>query len=280
MRLLILSDLHLDLWQDDGPPFDLANSRPDAVVLAGDIHKGSRGILWAARVFSGIPVIYVAGNHEFYDANLETVLAGMAAAAGQTANVHFLDADEVILNGIRFLGYTLWTNFRLLSDEPADRQIAMAAAQGNPDYKYIRLKSQKFRKLCPIDTARFHAEQRAWLQRKLAEPFAGKTVVVTHMAPSLESVELEGRLNPEAAAYASRLDELVEQADLWIHGHLHHSSDYRIGACRVVSNPRGYRMRGNDPENPRFDPNFIVELAHWEDYRAIRMAQHERDWSV
>ncbi len=266
MRLLILSDLHLDLWQDDGPPYDLANSRPDAVVLAGDIHKGSHGILWAARVFSGIPVIYVAGNHEFYDANLETVLAGMAAAAAQTANVHVLDADELVLGEARFLGCTLWTNFRLLSDEPADRQIAMAAAQGNPDYKYIRLASQKFRKLSPSDTARFHAEQKAWLQRKLAESFAGQTVVVTHMAPSLESVELEGRQIPEAAAYASRLDELVEQADLWIHGHLHHSSDYRIGACRVVCNPRGYRMRDNGPENPRFDPNFIVELAHCEDY--------------
>ncbi|HTD05227.1 metallophosphoesterase [Undibacterium sp.] len=261
MKVLVLSDLHLDLWQDDGPRFDLATSRPDVVVLAGDIHKGAHGIVWAARMFSGIPVLYVAGNHEFYDANLETVLAEMADAARQTANVHFLDADEVVVGGTRFLGCTLWTNFRLMSEEPADRQIAMEAAQGSPDYKYIRLKSQKFRKLRPSDTARFHAEQRAWLQSKLAEPFAGKTVVVTHMAPSLKSVAPESRLNPEAAVYASRLDELVSRADLWIHGHLHTSSDYPVGGGRVVCNPRGYQIRGNGPENPQFDPNCMVELG-------------------
>ncbi|GGC93491.1 metallophosphoesterase [Undibacterium terreum] len=261
MRLLVMSDLHLDLWEDDGPTCDLALSRPDVVLLVGDIHKGARGITWTARTFKSIPVIYVAGNHEFYDANLETVLAEMAEAAGKTANVHFLHAEEIVLGGNRFLGCTLWTNFRLMSDEPADRLIAMEIAQGSPDYKCIRLKSQKFRPLRPSDTARFHAEQKAWLQRKLAEPFAGKTIVATHMAPCLESIEPQDRQNPQAAAYASRLDDLVAQADLWVHGHLHHRSDYLRGRARVICNPRGYWIPGIGTENHRFDPNFIVELG-------------------
>ncbi|MGZ5780867.1 MAG: metallophosphoesterase, partial [Burkholderiaceae bacterium] len=98
------------------------------------------------------------------------------------------------------------------------------------------------------------------LQGKLAEPFEGKTVVITHMAPSRLSVAEQYATDEVSAAYASNLDHLVEQADLWIHGHMHDSFDYRVGKSRVVCNPCGYMSRGGTPENFRFDPNYIVDL--------------------
>jgi Icc-related predicted phosphoesterase len=101
---------------------------------------------------------------------------------------------------------------------------------------------------------------KSWLIQKLDESFAGKTVVVTHMAPSMKSVSDRHAQDMVSAAYASNLEELASQADLWIHGHMHESFDYQIGDCRVICNPCGYKTRAGLPENTNFDPNLIIEL--------------------
>src|SRR3546814_8149246 len=97
------------------------------------------------------------------------------------------------------------------------------------DYRCIRLARAGYRKLRPADTLSWHRVQRRWLEQRLAVPFAGRTVVITHMAPSLQSVDAVYRCDLVSAAFASRLDALVAKADLWVHGHMHNSLDYRIG---------------------------------------------------
>ena len=259
MRLLILSDLHHELWRNNAPRIDPSVSQPDVVVLAGDINTGVNAIDWAARTFSGIPVLYVYGNHEAYGRNLENTQEDIAAAAKLAENIHFLNCDEYRIGDIRFLGATLWTDFRLFDD--GDRQAAMRNAEAvMVDYKRIRLASKGYRKLRAADTAQFHAMHRSWLTLKLAEPFSGKTVVITHMAPSMRSVSEQYASDPVSAAYASRLEDLANQADVWIHGHMHDSFDYQIGKCRVICNPCGYMTRGGGIENARFDPNLTIDL--------------------
>jgi len=114
MKLLILSDLHLEFH-----PFALdADVEFDAVVLAGDIHsQGGRAIEWAAETFAGKPVVYVAGNHEYYGAVMQEEIAEMRRLAEATG-IQFLDCDEVVIGGVRFLGCTLWTDFALRIDDP------------------------------------------------------------------------------------------------------------------------------------------------------------------
>lgn len=259
MRLLILSDLHHELWRDEAPRIDPALSRPDAVILAGDIDTGAKAVPWAARNFAGLPVLYVHGNHEGYGHHLDNVQAELRASSAQSGNVHFLSCDEKIIGNVRFLGATLWTDFRLFGDD--DRQAAMREAEAvMNDYKRIRLAGQNYRKLRAADTATFHALHVSWLRTRLATPFAGRTVVITHMAPSMRSVSEGYRSSRFSAAYASRLDALASQADLWVHGHMHDPVDYTIGKCRVVSNPCGYKTRAGGTENARFDPCFVVEL--------------------
>lgn len=259
MRILVLSDLHHEHWREHAPRIDPALSRPDAVILAGDIDSGATAVQWAAQSFPGLPVLYVHGNHEGYGQNLEGAQADIRAACALTDNVHFLDCGEYIIGQVRFLGATLWTDFRLFGDE--QRQVAMYEAEATmADYKRIRLAKKGYRTLRASDTAQFHARQKSWLRQKLAEPFAGKTVVITHMAPALQSVVERFSRDIVSAAYASHLEELVQQADLWIHGHMHDSSDYTLGRCRIVCNPRGYMRRSGAPENAGFDPNFIAEL--------------------
>lgn len=129
------------------------------------------------------------------------------------------------------------------------------------DYKRIRLAKEGYRKLRATDTLQYHALQKSWLNKKLQEPFAGRTVVITHMAPSMRSVADRFAQDRASAAYASRLDDMVEKADLWVHGHMHNSFDYMVGKCRVICNPCGYMTRGGGTENGQFDANFIVNIS-------------------
>ncbi len=94
-----------------------------------------------------------------------------------------------------------------------------------PDYKRLGLASEGGRKLAPHDTAQLHALHAAWLTEKLAQPFDGRSVVITHMAPSILSVARKYATDPCSAAFASQLDGLVAQADLWVHGHMHDTLD-------------------------------------------------------
>ena len=103
----------------------------------------------------------------------------------------------------------------------------------------------------------------AWLQAQLAEPgVAANRVVVTHHYPRKESTAAKYQSDLCTAAFGSQLpDELFTQMGLWIHGHTHSSHSYRVGACKVVCNPRGY-PRGNVPneyENLDFNPSLVVE---------------------
>lgn len=259
MRLLVLSDLHLEVWRDFAPRFNTGASRPDVVVLAGDIHTKARAPAWAAQTFPDTPVIYVSGNHEFYGEALDRIGDAIRAECGKHSNVHYLDCDEYVMQGVRFLGVTLWTDFLLFGPEHRSDVMADAGNVMN-DYQRIRVASGGYRKLRPTDTAQLHAEQRSWLEGKLRGSFPGPTVVITHMAPSRQSVAPAYASDPVSAAFASDLDQLVRLATLWIHGHTHTSFDYPVGQCRVVANPLGYMMRGGHAENDEFDPNLIVEL--------------------
>jgi len=259
MRLLVLSDLHHELWREQAPKITPERSCPDLVILAGDINTNARAVSWASSTFQDTPVLYVHGNHEGYGHNIDEVQVEIRAACQATTNVHFLNCDEFVYGGIRFLGATLWTDFKLFGDD--ERQSSMREAEAAlTDYKRIRLAKMGYRKLRAADTARFHAFERSWLSKKLDEPFAGPTVVITHMAPSVRSVPAQFEDSLTSAAYASALDGLIEKAELWVHGHMHEQCDYVIGGCRVVCNPCGYKTRSGETENPSFDPNFIVEV--------------------
>jgi len=259
MRILLLSDLHHELWRERAPVIDPSQSKPDMVILAGDINTGERAVAWAMATFAPLPVLYVHGNHEAYGSNLEFVQRKIQAACDASTNVHFLNCGEFVHQGVRFLGATLWTDFRLFGDEM--RMMVMRESEmAMNDYRLIRLESQSYRCLCASDTEAFHLQQRAWLSERLDHRFDGKTVVITHMAPTMQSVAARYASDLISATYASRMDDLVEKADLWMHGHMHDSFDYRVGKCRVVCNPCGYSKRDGSAENHHFDPNLIIEL--------------------
>ena len=244
MKILIYSDLH-----NEFEPFapNLAVLRAvDLVVLAGDIGTKDRGVVWTkswAQTIPDTPVLMVAGNHEFYGGHFDKTLANMRAVAAGT-NIHILEDDQITIAGIRFLGCTLWTDFRLYGEHSSSLHAIESIRTGMSDYKKITASGRDagtYRKLHPRDTLRRHEQSRAWLKNRLAEPFDGPTIVITHHAPSPRSVPKEFEDDVMSAAYASDMEYLMgSQVPLWIHGHMHHSLDYQVNGTRVLCNPRGY----------------------------------------
>jgi Icc-related predicted phosphoesterase len=170
-------------------------------------------------------------------------------------NVHIMENDCLTVDGVRFLGCTLWTDFRLFGNpEVAGHEAALVMN----DYRRIRV-SPEYRRLTGKDTARFHARSVRWLRDQFDATTSSPTVVVTHHAPSSKSLDPQQSQELIRAAYASHLDELVARsgARFWIHGHLHRAKDYLIGNTHIVSNPRGYP---NEPLAPGFDPGLVIEL--------------------
>ncbi|HQX79928.1 MAG TPA: metallophosphoesterase [Steroidobacteraceae bacterium] len=250
MKIRIFSDLHLEFFD-----FNPAEVSADVVVLAGDIQNGHYGLGWARKTFPDTAIVYVMGNHEFYDDDLDAVLE-RAQREAIALEIHLLEKDQAIIDGVRFLGTTLWTDFEV--EEPLlPRHRALRYANGAmADFSVIRYRGGTLR---AETTREFHEVSRHWLADRLAEPFDGKTVVVTHHLPHRGSIARQFHRDPLNPAFASHLPELVQPpVNLWIHGHTHCSCDYEPAkGTRVLCNPRGY---GPSELNARFDQRLTVEI--------------------
>ncbi len=256
MKLWILSDLHVDV--NRRYPLALPNPRPqhDAVIIAGDICHGiEEGIRFiAGEQLDAKPVMFVAGNHEFYGSDRHAELAAGRAEATNFPNIHLLEREGVEIGGLTFLGCTLWTDYRY--GGPREQRAAMyLAAQRLNDHRQIRNGGRLW---TPQDALEEHEASRVWLAGQLTQGGNRRKVVVTHHAPSRRSVQESYRDDLLTTAFASNLDELVANAALWVHGHMHAPADYELDGCRVVANPRGYvGIR----EDRAFNPALVVEVG-------------------
>jgi Icc-related predicted phosphoesterase len=248
MKLQIFSDLHVEFEQFIPPATDA-----DVIVLAGDIHVGIKGLNWARENFADKPVIYVLGNHEYYNQAYPRHVEKLKLLAKHT-NIRILENDIFIINDIVILGCTLWTDFELFGN---GKIAGSYATQTMNDYNKIRV-SPNYRKLRSLDTAAIHRKSLRWMKGELENYPDRKMIVVTHHAPSQRSLPEFDKNNIISAAYASHLDDLIARTnvELWVHGHIHQQQDYQIGNTRVVCNPRGY------PEEPNegFIPDFVVSI--------------------
>jgi len=246
MRLQILSDVHLEFGDHEPERPDV-----DAVILAGDIHVCRNGVKWIKKHFYDVPVIYVAGNHEFYGNTVSGLFRDIRAAI-EGSNICLLENESIQIGDLNFLGCTLWTDFQLWPNPTA---AMLAAGKAMSDFNLIRGKADWFQ---PEESVELHQASMHWLKDALGKCNPAKTVIVTHHAPSAKSIPPYHAGSILNAAFASPLDEFVKASgvSLWIHGHTHHCVDYKIGRTRVFSNQRGYP--GQD--DPHFQPAAVIEI--------------------
>jgi predicted phosphodiesterase len=254
MRLNILSDLHLG--QGDLP---LPRAAADVVILAGDIARPAQALAWAARLDK--PVLYVAGNHEFYGSSIPATAARLKALSAGT-RVCVLDDDEAIIGGVRFLGATLWTDFALFGPGQPRERAEAEGVRFTRDFSRIFIDEAQQQLFTPAHSALLFEQHAQWLAQRLAQPHAGPTVVITHHAPSPLSIHPRFAGSPVNACFVSNAEHLMagDRVQLWVHGHTHDSFDYRVNGTRVVCNPRGYARDGVN-ENAQFDPDLMVNVG-------------------
>lgn len=253
MKIWLLSDLHLE-YADLRHPLKIPDA--DVCVVAGDLCRApANGVHWLGKhIPTDMPCIYVAGNHEFYGGGIHEGLEDGRAAAAKFENIHFLEDASVVIQSVRFLGATLWTDYRI----EGSPELAMHyARQRMNDHRQIALQRNPWQRFLPIDAYRMHQNSRRFIETALkSDPIA--TVVVTHHLPHRGSIPARFAGDLLNAAYASDLSQIIEQGQpsLWVHGHTHDSCDYGVGSTRIVCNPRGY-----DDENRAFDPGLVLSLT-------------------
>jgi Icc-related predicted phosphoesterase len=269
MKIQIASDLHLERMALRFPGYRaIEPTDADLLVIAGDIHNGDAAI--AAFADWPVPVLYVHGNHEAYDAQYPQVVDDIARSAQASGErVRHLENSVVIEGGVRFLGCCLWTDYALQQEgtPPLTLDAAMEQA-GNIlfDHRVITMPGGAL--FTPQDALQLHRRSRAWLEQQLAQAFDGKTVVITHHGPHPQSIHERFAGSPLNPGFISDLTPLLAQADLWVHGHVHDSFDYTAAHCRIVTNPRGYALNLKQAatlddiewENPAFDPQLVIAI--------------------
>lgn len=268
LKIHLASDLHLEFLAQQYPGHRIIeHTDADILVLAGDIHNRCQAI----GVFKDwpVPVIYIHGNHEFYEEDADQMVGRLRAVAAGT-NVHFLENDEYIFGGVRFLGCCLWTDYALHGEGEEEVSAAMCeAAKSMRDHEVIRVAGGMF---MPHHARALHEASRAWLERKLDEHFSGPTVVVTHHGPHPGSIHRRYQGDPVNPAFHSDLTALMGRAKYWFHGHTHSSCRYSVTgpngiSTTVIANPCGYPefRHFRDPtnisfENREFDRRMVVEV--------------------
>ncbi len=235
MRIALFSDLHLEFNRD------LILDIPDAdvVVLAGDIGPLEDSLTLATQLAAkhSVPVLFVPGNHEYYGQDIDALNRNLGNWQEPSGLVHVLIDRSIVLNGVRFLGTTLWTDF-MLKGEAARELAEQAASRFLPDFKLIRRGGQP---ITATDLKELYQQARRFLERELAaseEP----CVVVTHFGPEEQCCAPQFSTSPLTPYFINNCADLIEryQPRYWMFGHTHHSVDYQIGSTRIVSNQHGY----------------------------------------
>lgn len=272
MKIQLLSDLHLESHPDYHP-----RPAPGAqlLVLAGDIgsyQRGSRlpGSDFGLERFSPlrawpVPVLYVPGNHEYDHLDFDATHARLRETC-ERLGITWLEREVLVLQGIRFIGTTLWTDFDALAWRPGKPppDTAQVLKQRHKAFRAANFYLEKAATLRhgTLMLAEAWREQglvcQQWLRGALAQPHTGTTVVVTHFAPSLRSADPRYGMAPGTAGFCNALDELLDGVQWWLHGHLHCQHDYVERGCRVVANTLGYASKG---EQAGFREDLVLDLA-------------------
>jgi Icc-related predicted phosphoesterase len=242
----------------------------DILVLAGDIGSYQPGSMlvnhgdtdFGLARFSPrcdlaawpVPVYFVPGNHEYDGMPFEEAHERLQETC-ERLQIIWLHQRVHVLNGVRLIGCTLWSDFEALVPQhgPLTQQLKAREKAERAANFYLRKTGTTFKGeafLSDAVKAQALADQ-AWLAQTLSEPFSGPTVVVTHFAPTLKSADPRYGLTPGTAGFCNALDHLLPKANLWLHGHLHCAHDYVHMGCRVVANPLGYARKN---EQLAFEP--------------------------
>jgi len=254
MKIRLLSDLHAEFRLPYKTAAFSAYFGEDVLVLAGDIASGSSNTINVIKHFKSAGfnhIIYVPGNHEYYGTSLDDFDAKMRNRCAKLENVHFLNKDSIEIDGVLFIGATLWTdfNYSTYAKHSASRMIA--------DFKLIK-------DFTPNICVNLHISHASYIKHMYENRGDRKVVIVTHFLPALVCVSPQFQQNDpfglndyfapdlEADGWISSLENTT-----WLFGHTHDVVNIKLGSTRLIANPHGYY---NSSEGKYFNPFKTIEV--------------------
>lgn len=260
MKIFVASDLHMEFGS-----YDYALPNADVYVFAGDIHTETQALEWFENLNLDKPIIYITGNHEYYSASKSQIKKKKAKSKDEIdfalkqhnlKNLHVLQNDSVVIDGVKFFGSTFWTDIN--NNDPT---LLFMLKKTLNDFVYILDDKTSGSPPKTWDTNNFCSENaiaRVCLHEDLKD-WQGKSVVITHHAPSFQS--LDGKIVDDTNyLYANtRIENWIAdiKPTVWIHGHTHHCVDYMLDQTRIVSNQHGYKKYAEVKE---YNPNKVIEI--------------------
>ena len=249
MKIRLLSDLHME-----GYPYYYDYAGEDLVVLAGDIHTQNRHRNLLDQIPSNVKVIMVAGNHEYYGAEFDSMNQFFAGLENRYPNFYYLQNESVHIDGVDFFGGTMFTDFELYGDPV---QASRGVVNGIADFSWINKRDANGidKRWTPQDHVAEYRKFCAYLQYWLKQDHA-KRVVISHFVPHPVATDPKFEQSAANPYFIANMEQYMGWDGLWLFGHTHHSVDVYIGNTRLLSNPRGYGS-----ENVAgFVKNLIVEI--------------------
>jgi predicted phosphohydrolase len=249
MKIRLLSDLHTE-FRLPYKTHQMSEYRgEDVLVLAGDIASGSSNTMDVIKHFldCGFPnVVYVAGNHEYYGTSVEDFNTKMFDKCAATTGAYFLNQNNITIDGVLFVGATLWTNFM---DNPISQAVCKRVINDFRQIKNFQTRDAYDLYYKHLDYIKLHYELRG----------DRRVVVVTHFLPARECIAPQWRGGDLLNDYfANDLGSWIADMEntTWLFGHTHDAMDFELGNTRLVCNPHGYYNAMNDGVG--FDPHKTI----------------------
>lgn len=250
-KLQVCSDLHIEFFGEEPVPPILEKAAP-YLALLGDIglakdESYKQYLLQQAEIYDKVFVI--AGNHEYYHNTVESTKNTIRDICSQHKNLVYMQQTSVLVDGVRLLGTTLWSDVPKDSQEEVEMSLSDFRCIKNLDE---RLNIQQY--------VQWHKEERLWLEEEIskAKQHGEKVVVMTHHAPviNLGSSDPQFFDSKSNSAFCSDLRYILgAPVEVWAYGHTHWFQDMNINGTRVISNPRGYQT------SVAFNPKFVINIA-------------------
>lgn len=260
--IAVMSDLHLE-----SSNMSMEGLVGDVIVLPGDICTDFSVIsrLLQYSIPSHIQVVMVPGNHEYEGKRFKDVMERLKALEKEFDNFHVLQNETIDIEGIRFIGTTLWSNFEG-SGIQWKGELKKWAKQNIIDFTYIFKENKegvepRFISWNPDDMETEFNKSYEFLEYELRRNSTNKPkIVVTHFAPHQNSVSKQYADKMHNAYWVNHLPELMGFSDYWVHGHTHSTFDYEVEGTRVICNPRGYSKLYDLSQNLNFNKFFYIEV--------------------
>lgn len=219
-------------------PFSYIPKKTNVDLLVGDWDMGLNTGDWNDKVIDihSIPMIKVPGNHDYWNTSKSGEMTidewNQYYKSLENEKISYLINETKIINGVAFIGATLWTDFR-------DNDL-LVQFQASISKDYEKIYSKKGQLITPQEVYELHIEAKNFIISELDKHSDKPCVVLTHFPPSI-GCNQTFRITPVSYNWCGQMENVISifQPVLWISGHMHNFYNNKMGDTRVILNPAG-----------------------------------------